>query len=59
MNLVTWNVQGSSASTDDHLHQGILQFYKQGAEVCYLQEYGSVPGSAKPEALTNPLPTGV
>ncbi|NEQ78639.1 MAG: hypothetical protein F6K23_40020 [Okeania sp. SIO2C9] len=59
MNLVTWNMQGSSASTDDKWNQGILQFIKQGAEVCSLQECGSVPASAKPETPTNPLPTGV
>lgn len=43
----TWNMQGSSASTEDKWRNGVLRLARRNDIVC-LQEFGSVPSSVVP-----------
>ncbi|MFZ5817640.1 MAG: endonuclease/exonuclease/phosphatase family protein [Bacillota bacterium] len=48
MILGTWNMQGSSASTENKWNSGVLAMFTQlHLEVCCLQECGGVPDSAQ------------
>jgi cytolethal distending toxin subunit B len=61
MNIITWNMQGSNASTENKWNTGvanILNSIKPTPVVC-LQECGGVPASAQPlNVITFPLATG-
>ncbi len=47
MNLFTWNMQGSNASTEQAWNTGVAPLmHGQDAAVCCLQECGAVPASA-------------
>lgn len=46
MNLVTWNMQGASHSTENKWNTGVQNLLSSGADVCCLQECGAMPGSA-------------
>ncbi|HVW14156.1 MAG TPA: endonuclease/exonuclease/phosphatase family protein [Mucilaginibacter sp.] len=56
MKLVTWNMQGSSHSTENKWNTGVMNFFGNGADICCLQECGAVPASAR---LINPNYNGV
>lgn len=49
MNVVTWNMQGGSASTEQKWQTGVLNMFKSDLELhaMCLQEAGSPPGDAK------------
>lgn len=61
MNVITWNMQGSNASTENKWNAGvanILNSIKPTPIVC-LQECGGVPDSARPVGvITFPMPVG-
>lgn len=59
MNVLTWNMQGASHSTENKWNEGILQFIRKGAEICCLQECGGVPESATPIVVPLGTPAGV
>jgi cytolethal distending toxin subunit B len=46
MNLVTWNMQGASYTTENKWNTGIMNLLNNGADICCLQECGGVPDSA-------------
>ena len=49
MNIITWNMQGSKASTELAWNTGVAPLMRDQAEaVCCLQECGAVPESASP-----------
>src|SRR5437868_13814526 len=50
MNLITWNMQGSSSMDDSKWTSGVRRLFMMGADVLCLQECGAVPGSAQLQA---------
>jgi cytolethal distending toxin subunit B len=47
MDIITWNMQGGNASTENKWNTGIMNFLSNGVNMCCLQECGAVPASAK------------
>lgn len=47
MNIVNWNMQGASHSTENKWNTGVSNLLSSGADVCSLQECGGVPASAQ------------
>ncbi|HLK96467.1 MAG TPA: endonuclease/exonuclease/phosphatase family protein [Hymenobacter sp.] len=48
MNIINWNMQGASHSTENKWNEGVLPFFtQQKADICMLQECGAVPASAQ------------
>jgi cytolethal distending toxin subunit B len=55
-NLVTWNLQGSSAATEVKWQSGIANLANRGASVICLQECGARPPSATDEVRLAGVP---